>query len=148
MKEFIKRGTLGLLIGIVSVYLIPFIISLIVNDGNLYPVVPQMAIKYGSELKAVSIQLILGSILGFTTGISTLIWNDDSFQITSMTIKHFLVLTVTFLPVAWFCFWMQHSLKHVIVYIILFIVLYIIIWTIGMIKNYKEIRKANKLLKN
>lgn len=142
----VKRGFLGLLIGLNSTYIIPLVISLIINDGDFHSVSPLMIERYGSELTAVTIQTVLSGLLGIVMGIGSLIWNENSFEITRNTIKHFLLLSVTLLPVAWICYWMQHTIKTFIFYTIQFVIIYIIIWLIGMVINFRKIKKVNRVI--
>ena len=58
MKKIIKFGFLGMLIGIVTGYMISLIISILMGDGIFYVTTPEFASLFSSELNAFIMQTI------------------------------------------------------------------------------------------
>ena len=63
-KKVILRCLIGAPIGLSISFMITLIISVIINKGEYYPVVPQLTALCGNELNAVIIQAVCSLIYG------------------------------------------------------------------------------------
>ena len=62
------------------------------------------------------------------------------------TILVVFILVGTMLPVAYICYWMEHTWGGVLYYIGLFLVIYLVIWLIQYLMIRKKINKINMKL--
>ena len=67
-KKVILRSLIGAPIGLSISFIITLIISVIINKGEYYPVVPQLTALCGNELNAVVIQTICSLLYGAAFG--------------------------------------------------------------------------------
>lgn len=141
--EIVKRGLLGVPIGITITYAIPFIISVCVGDGKFYPVVPAFVQQCTDELQAVGIQLCMGALMGFVFGSAGIVWKQERWSLALQTFVHFLLLCAGYIPAAWVCWWMNHTIKSVLIYIGIFSAVYVIIWIITITLQFSELKKIN-----
>lgn len=144
IKKAILRGLLGFPLGVFMGYTITILISLFfLKSGIFSPVVPQLATATGNEITAVIRQYILCGILGFAFAFGSAVFEVEEWSITKQTIIHFLTSSLAMFPVAYLCYWMQHTLWGILSYILIFVVLYIIIWVIQINFWKKKIQGIN-----
>ena len=127
-KKIIQRMVGGFLLGILIVYFITIIISIMKPGGQYYPTVPTLTEQLGSEISAVLFQLVLSGIYGAIWAVSSLIWENENWSILKMTLAHFLIASISTLPIAYFAHWRDHSLVCVASYFAIFIGIYAGIW--------------------
>ena len=147
-KKIIYRAILGALIGFSLSTMITIIISLTMNDGNYYAVVPKLIEDCGNEMNAVLFQAILSIFYGAAFGTSGLIWEIDNWSILKQTVAHFFACSIATLPIAYFCRWMSHDVLGIIRYFAIFIAIYIIIWLSQYSSMKKRINEINNKLSN
>ena len=80
-KKMLKRGLLGLPIGIAIGHIITLIISAGFGDGGYYPVTPELIDAMGSALNAVILQTVLCGIMGAGFAAASVIWELDSWSL-------------------------------------------------------------------
>lgn len=144
LKAALKRGILGFLIGVFIAIIVPLFISIIINDGNFYPIPPSFIKDCGNELNAAILQYTLSGLCGFGCAASSVFFSSDRLNILQSTALNFLGVSISTLPIAYVCHWINHSLVGVISYFAIFIVIYIIIWLISYLSIRNIIIKANK----
>lgn len=108
-KKIIKRSLLGFPLGITMGYLITILISLGWANGYYSPCVPELISLMGNEINAVILQTILCGILGVGFAASSVIWEMDSWSSVKQTGIYFSIISVIMLPIAYFAYWMEHS---------------------------------------
>lgn len=143
MKKAILRGLLGFPIGVFIGYAITIIISLIAEDGGYMPAVPVLVAQYG-EIKAVVLQFVLSGLLGAVSAAGSVVWETDRWSILKQTFVHFLILSLTMLPIAYFAGWMEKTVAGFALYFSIFIVLYAIIWAVQCLVWRQKIKKVNE----
>lgn len=151
LKKAFLRGLIGIPIGVFVSTTITVLIS--VTEGgfgaNVYSAVsPALSAQMGGELNAVVFQYILSCILGFAFGMGSAIYSIEKWNLTRQTIVHFVVVSVSMLPVAYVCRWIDPSFLSVIVYFAAFAADYFIIWFIQRQYWKKKVEKMNQKLKN
>lgn len=142
---------LGFFIGIFITVLIPIIISFSIGDGNYYPIVPAFSEQCGNEINAAAIQYLLGGVLGFMCAGSSILFEIEKFGILKQFFLHFLCISVSMLPIAYICHWMEHSFWGIVSYFAIFTFIYLIIfisqltfWKIKIKKMNEKLSKTSK----
>ena len=110
-KKVFLRGLIGFPVGISIGYIITILISLIWGKGYYSPCVPELAVIMGSEIKAVMLQAFLCGLLGIGFGSASVIWEIEEWGLVKQTGIYFLIISLVMLPVAYFTYWMEHSIK-------------------------------------
>ncbi len=116
-KKIIKRSLLGLPLGIAMGYLITILASFGRANGYYTPCVPELISMMGNEINAVIVQTILYGLLGVGFAAISVIWEIDSWSIVKQTGIYFSIISVIMLPIAYFAYWMEHSIIGFLIYI-------------------------------
>lgn len=146
-KKLVFRCLLGAPIGFAVSMMITILISLIVGDGNYYPVVPEMVEDFGSEINAVIVQMLLSFLYGAAWAGASLIWKKENWSLLRQTITHLVICSGLTFPVAYVCHWMAHNIISVICYFAIFFGIYIAIWVSQYIAMKVKISKMNEKIK-
>lgn len=145
-KKIIKRSLLGFPLGITMGYLITILISLGWANGYYSPCVPELISLMGNEINAVILQTILCGILGVGFAASSVIWEMDSWSIVKQTGIYFSIISVIMLPIAYFAYWMEHSVVGFLIYFGIFALIFVVIWIIQFSLGRYNVRKMNEKL--
>ena len=157
-KKIIKRSLLGFPLGITMGYLITILISLgwangyyiLISlgwaNGYYSPCVPELISLMGNEINAVIFQTILCGILGVGFAASSVIWEMDSWSIVKQTGIYFSIISVIMLPIAYFAYWMEHSVVGFLIYFGIFALIFVVIWIIQFGIGRYNVRKMNEKL--
>ena len=108
-KKIFYRALIGFPIGISIGNLIMILISLGWANGYYSPCVPDLITAMGNEINAVIIQTVLCGLLGSGFSVSSVIWEIEHWSIVKQTGLYFLIISVIMLPIAYFMYWMEHS---------------------------------------
>lgn len=147
-KKMIKRSLLGFPLGITMGYLITILISLVWANGYYSPCVPELISIMGNEINAVILQTILCGILGVGFAASSVIWEIDSWSIVKQTGIYFSIISVIMLPIAYFAYWMEHSVVGFLIYFGIFVLIFAFIWIIQFVIGKHNVRRMNENLYN
>ncbi len=147
-KKIVSRGILGFPIGIAIGYLISIFISFGWADGFYSPCVPELVRAMGNEINAVAFQAFLCGVVGAGFAASSVIWEIESWSIVKQTSIYFLIISVIMLPIAYFAYWMEHSLAGVFRYFGTFVLIFAFIWIVQFAIGKRNVRKMNENLRN
>ncbi len=147
-KKIILRSILGFPIGIAIGYLITIFISLGWANGYYSPCVPELISTMGSEINAVIIQTLLCGLLGTGFAASSVIWEIDNWSIIKQTGIYFIIISVIMLPIAYFAYWMEHSIIGFFSYFGIFVFIFALVWMIQFVAGKCSVRKMNESLHN
>ena len=147
-KKVILRCLIGAPIGLSISFIITLIISVIINKGEYYPVVPQLTALCGNELNAVIIQTICSLIMGAAFAGASVIWEVENWSLLKQTILHFLVISVSTLPIAYCMYWIPHTFRGILIYIAIFFFIYFTIWIGRYFTMKKKIQAINDKIKS
>lgn len=100
----------------------------------------------GNEINAVILQTILCGILGVGFAASSVIWEMDSWSIVKQTGIYFSIISATMLPIAYFAYWMEHSVVGFLIYFGIFALIFVVIWIIQFCIGRYNVRKMNEKL--
>lgn len=147
-KKIILRSILGFPIGITIGYLITIVISLVWANGFYLPCVPELIYSMGNEINAVVLQALLCGVLGTGFAASSVIWEIENWSIIKQTGIYFIVISIIMLPIAYFAYWMEHSIVGIFSYFGIFILIFAFIWIIRFVIGKYNVRRMNESLHN
>lgn len=142
-KKMVLRGILGFPLGITIGYFITILISLIWADGYYSPCVPELISVMGNEIHAVILQAFLSGLLGAGFGASSVIWEIESWNLVKQTGIYFGVISVMMMPIAYFTYWMEHSIAGFFQYFGIFVLIFIMIWLLQFILGKHMVKQMN-----
>lgn len=145
-KKIFHRILIGFPIGISIGNLIMILISLRWANGYYSPCVPGLITAMGNEINAVMIQTFLCGLLGIGFSASSVIWEIEHWSIVKQTGIYFLIISVIMLPIAYFMYWMEHSVTGFVSYFGIFILIFAVMWIIQFITGKYNVKKINKKL--
>ncbi len=145
-KKIALRSILGFPIGIALGYLITIVISLIFADGYYSPCVPELIRVMGNEINAVVVQALLCGLLGVGFAASSVIWEMENWSIVKQTGIYFTIVSLIMLPIAYFSYWMEHSIAGFFSYFGIFVLIFAVIWVIQVAAGKRNVEKMNKKL--
>lgn len=122
------------------------LISLGWANGYYSPCVPDLITAMGNEINAVIIQTVLCGLLGSGFSVSSVIWEIEDWSIVKQTGIYFLIISVIMLPIAYFMYWMEHSVTGFLSYFGIFILIFAVIWIVQFIIGKKNIKRMNEKL--
>ncbi|MGM9548316.1 MAG: DUF3021 domain-containing protein [Faecousia sp.] len=143
-KKLILRGALGVPLGIALGYVITILISLIWADGYYSPCVPELVETLGNEIKAVILQTLLCGLLGAGFAASSVIWEIEHWSIVKQTGIYFLIVSVIMMPIAYFTYWMEHSIAGILSYFGIFVLIFAVIWMVQFVIGKHNVKKMNE----
>lgn len=146
IKKILLRAAFGFPIGITIGYMITIIISLIWADGYYSPCVPELASAMGNEIYAVILQALLCGLLGASFSTSSIIWEIEHWNLVKQTGIYFLIVSIVMMPIAYFTYWMEHSLNGFLSYFGIFALVFIIVWIVQFMIGRHNVRKMNENL--
>lgn len=145
-KKIMLRGALGFPLGIAMGYLITIFISLGWANGHYSPCVPELISIMGNEIHAVILQALLCGLLGAGFGASSVIWEIEHWSLVKQTGVYFLIIAIIMMPIAYFTYWMEHSIIGFLSYFGIFALIFILIWAIQFIIGRCNVKKMNARL--
>lgn len=145
-KKIIMRSLLGFPIGITIGNLITILTSLGWANGYYSPCVPELISVMGNEINAVILQTVLCGILGTGFAASSVIWEMDNWSIVKQTGIYFSIISAIMLPIAYFAYWMEHSVVGFFIYFGIFVLIFAIIWITQFVIGKRNVRKMNEKL--
>ena len=145
-KKIVLRSLLGFPIGIAVGYLITIFISLVWADGYYSPCMPELISAVGNEINAVILQTVLCGVLGTGFGAGSVIWEMDDWSIVKQTGIYFLIVSVIMLPIAYFTYWMEHSVVGFLLYFAVFLLIFVVVWIVQFMIGKHNVRRMNEKL--
>ena len=143
-KKVLLRCLLGAPVGLAIGAIVTIIISLTVGDGVYYPVVPKLITDCGNEMNAVLLQAVCSLIYGAAWGGASVIWEKENWSILRQTVTHLIVCSISTFPIAYFMYWMKHSVSGILLYFSIFFAIYLIIWLSQYTTMKKRIKQMNE----
>lgn len=142
-KKIIIRALIGAPLGLAINYIIAVAISLTINDGGFYPVVPELTEQCGSEISAVLLQTVCLLLCGAVWGGMSAIWEAEKLSLLLMTVIHLIVCSAAMFPAAYLMRWMPHNAAGILGYFGIFLVIYTVIWISQYSAMKRRIRQIN-----
>ena len=145
-KKIMLRCVLGFPIGVTIGQIITIMLSLIWAKGYYAPCVPELAVAMGNEINAIILQTTLCGMLGMGFSASSIIWEIEHWGITKQTVIYFLIVSAIMMPIAYFTYWMEHSVAGFLSYFGIFALIFAIVWVIQFTIGRYNVRKMNENL--
>lgn len=145
-KKIVLRSILGFPVGITIGYFITILISLCSANGQYVPCVPELIAVMGNEINAVILQALLCGLLGAGFAASSVIWEMENWSLMKQTGIYFAVISIIMLPIAYFSYWMEHSVAGFFSYFGIFVLIFALIWIIQFVIGKRNVRKMNENL--
>ncbi len=140
------RALIGAPVGMAISTVIAVLDSWYIGDGKFYAVVPELAADLGSEIGAVTIQVLCSMLFGAAFAGASVIWEKD-WNLTKMTFVHFLICSAATFPIAYLLRWMDHTAGGVLKYFGQFLAIYVVIWIIQYMRLRRNVNALNKKVK-
>lgn len=147
-KKIILRSILGFPIGIAIGYLITILVSLGWAGGYYAPCVPELISAMGNEINAVTLQALLCGVVGAGFAASSVIWEIENWGIIKQTGIYFTIASIIMLPIAYFLYWMEHSVVGFLSYFGIFVFIFVFIWIVEFVIGKQNVKKMNQNLHN
>lgn len=145
-KKAFLRGLLGFPLGVFIGYSITILISIINANGYYSPCVPALIYEFGNEIRAVVFQAALCGVLGSSFAAASVIWEVEHWSIVKQTGLYFLVASITMFPIAYFTYWMEHSVSGFLLYAGIFAATFVFMWAVQYFIWKNKIKGLNKNL--
>lgn len=142
-KKIISRSLIGFPIGIMIGYLESIFISLIWADGYYSPCAPELIAVMGNEINAVLLQALLCGLVGVGFSGGSVIWEVERWGIVVQTGVYFAVTALIMMPIAYFMYWMEHSLKGFLSYLGIFVLIFAVVWIVQYMIGRYIVKKLN-----
>ncbi|GMA46593.1 DUF3021 domain-containing protein [Tetragenococcus muriaticus] len=143
----LKKVTFRLLAGVIVGIFIGLTLSIgysFYYGGEIYqPATPEFINYFSNELYAFLAAIALWSAMGCIFSLGNLIFSDTDWSILKMTLTHFIVTYLVFLPLAVLAGWITLDLGVLLEFTLIFFMIYLVIWFTSMLKAKKEIQTLN-----
>ena len=144
-KKALKFGTVGFLFGCFAYLLFSIIVSLRMNTGDFYFVLPALKNEYSNELLATIVQIATFTWLGIACGVAYMFSENVEFEPKKQGVGYLVSLTLGIFPLAWTGQWYKHIFIGIFSYIIIVAIISLFLFVIGLVKlkcDVDEIRHA------
>ncbi len=145
-KKMLFWGLRGFPTGIAIGYLITICIPLLEGGETYSPCVPELVAVMGNELHAVALQAFLCGLLGAGFAAGLVVWEIERWSLVKQTGIYFLITSGLMLPIAYFTYWMEHSLVGFLTYFGIFLLIFAVTWVIQFVIGKRCVRKMNENL--
>lgn len=147
-KKATLRGCLGIPIGIAIGVVIVLCISAFAGNGSVMISPPEITAAVGTELGGAILQFSLCGLVGFCMAFCSSFFEFSNWSMLKQTVLHFAATSLSFFPIAWFCYWIPHTIIGFLSYLAIWIIFYVIIWISLCICWRKRIQEVNEKLEN
>lgn len=145
-NRILKHSIIGLLCGSFAYLVFATILSLRLNTGKFYFVLPALANNFGSEMFSVLLQIGAFLWLGIFCGIAYEISNNVEYLFKKQAIGYFLALSIGLLPVAFLGHWCEHIFIGIFSYLLLMMGISLILFIISWLRLKSDVTKIKKAI--
>ncbi len=142
-KKIVLRSILGFPIGVAIGYLITICVSFFWAEGYYSPCMPELIALMGNEINAVALQALLSGMLGAGFAAASVIWDIEYWGIVKQTGIYFIITSSIMMPIAYFTYWMEHSMKGFLSYFGIFVLIFIFFWIVEFMVGKHNIKNIN-----
>ncbi len=143
-KEILKRAAAGSFVGIAIGQVISVIISFCIGTGEFIVCAPEFIESLGNEMTAGAIQTLLCAVMGAGFAGASVIWECEKLNIAAQTGICFGIYSLVLFPIAYFSYWMEHTVTGFMTYFGIFFVSFVVIWIAKYFAWRSRINAINK----
>jgi len=146
LKKILHSLITGTITGTFIGVILSVLFSFVYSNEYYWPAPPKFMAYFSNETSAMLAAILIWSAMGIIFSLTGLIYSETDWSITKMTLIHFCISYLAFLPLAVLIGWV--SLKAIVLlsFTTIFLFIYITIWFISMLKAKKEIEALNRHL--
>lgn len=145
-KKFIKLAVQGFPIGISIGLIYSILICYMIGINDYSPAPPIFTDQFSSSLNAMIVSVIIWGLIGTLFSSASMIFTDTDWSITKMTVIHFIITYLLFLPLSLLAKWYHLTFSNLLLFTAIFIGMYALYWMVGMLKTKKKIKEINAKL--
>ena len=142
-NEIIKRSIRGFVLGTAIGNIIMIIMGYL-DSGTTMFFPPDLAVKTGSALNAITLQTFLSGVLGAVGMGSSVLYYMEKCPLAVATIVHFIICYGLYIPIGFTLCWLT-GITDVLIMLAAYIVTYTGIWLIMSAIYSSKISELNKL---
>ena len=146
MKKVFIRCLIGVPVGIAISTFISLIISLCIGSGDFYAVPDRLIEDCGCELNAVIVQIMCSMFYGAMWAGASVIWEIEKWSMLKQSVIHLVICSLGTFPIAFFAYWMQHTVSGFVSYFLIFAVTYAGLWLSKYVSMKKKVDSINQKL--
>jgi len=148
MKKIVTCLGIGIVFGTFIGLILSVFASLVYSQTEYMPATPAFMSYFSNEIQAMLAAIALWSAIGSLFSLASLIYSETDWSVTKMTLVHFILTYLTFLPLATIAGWTSLKLGTLLEFTLTFLLIYVVIWLIAMLRVKKEIDELNKHLQD
>ena len=148
MKKIAACLGIGIVFGTFIGLILSVFASLAYSQSEYMPVSPAFMSYFSNEIQAMLGAIGLWSAIGSIFSLASLFYSQTDWSVTKMTLVHFSVTYLTFLPLATIAGWTSLKLGTLLGFTLTFLFIYVIIWFVAMLRVKKEIDALNQHLQD
>lgn len=122
--------------------IVNIIVHLIVFYAAGTAVTPDFAARFGSEVAATLVQLLLVGVIGMAFAAAAMIFEMERWSFLKQGIVHFLVTAAVWMPIAWLC-WTPYSGRGLVFTILGWTLTYVVIWWVQYLIGKRDVCRVN-----
>lgn len=143
-KTILKCSVYGILWGSFACLLFSILLSLRLNTGKFYFVLPALAADYGNEMTAGILQILAFLWLGGMCGTAYAIGNSTDLALWRQAVWYLCALTTGLLPILLLGHWHEHPFAGIFSYLIFLAFISALLYLIGWINLRNDVVKIRK----
>lgn len=147
MKRLCKLTVSGIIIGDFIGFWISIFFSLFYGSAHYYPSSPEFVAQFSSTLTATWVSALYWAAIGIVFSVASLIFMNDAWSLTRVTVTHFLITLICFTPLAILCGWFPLKWWFLLTFFLIFICIYVVMWLTFYIIAKKTVKAINMKLK-
>lgn len=145
--QLFKAGSAGMLIGLSISILVSLLWAPDYNPLNPYSLVGQwMAAHQVHGALVLSYCLLIWFAIGILFELASYIFRRTDWSLLRMTLSHYLVTCLGFLPLASLAGWFPMTLSYYLMLVMEFSAIYLLVWAISYWKMKRQIEQLNRHL--
>ncbi len=145
-KKILSRAIISMAITCLVTQIFDLIAILIADNPDFVPLVPDYLAHFESPLLAVSVSILLTSVIGAVFGGASVLYDLEKWSFLKQGIVHFFVTSVVWIPISVYLWGLGKYPTTFISVFISFTVTYGVVWFMQYLKTRDAVRKINEKL--
>ena len=146
-RKIVKLMEIGFLIGAAAGNIIALLLFLL-GKGESRLTTPILTEEMGSDVGAFLVQTLLSGLLGAVSFAGMLFYERDDLSMLQAAVVHWLVILMTYFPIALFCGWISDDLREILLMAGILTGIYILIFLVMYLRYRKQTEDLNRELRD